>query len=103
MLDANHHDQDEIDAGVTTAMDTLAAFEAQPIRVTSPDADIAGRIVEHAYALRAQLLVLGTRGRTGLARLLLGSTCHALSRTAPCPLLVVPPPAPTSRAHDDEP
>lgn len=96
MLDEQHDDHDEIDDGVTAALETLAAFDPRPVRVSSPDADIAGRITEHAYALRSQLLVLGTHGRTGLARMLLGSTCHALTRTSPCPLLVVPPPAPAS-------
>ena len=94
MLDEHQHDQDDIDAGVSQAMQTLAHLDPQPIRVAAADADIAGHITEHAYALRAQLLVLGTRGRTGLTRLLLGSTCHALARAAPCPLLVVPPPTP---------
>lgn len=91
MPDEHDHDREEIDSAVTTAMDTLAHLDPEPIRVSALDADIAGRITEHAHALRTQLLVLGTHGRTGLTRLLLGSTCHALTRTAACPLLVVPP------------
>lgn len=43
------------------------------------------------FAERAQLLVLGTRGRGGFKGLLLGSTSNALIQTADCPVLVVRP------------
>ena len=40
----------------------------------------------------AQLLVLGSRGRGGLASLLLGSNGPAAARDAECPVVVVPRP-----------
>jgi len=46
-------------------------------------------IIEAAKALGADLLVLGTHGRTGLTRALLGSTAEKVVRHAPCPVLVV--------------
>jgi len=41
----------------------------------------------------AVLLVLGRTGRTGLARILLGSVTEHCTRSAPCPVVVVNPPA----------
>jgi nucleotide-binding universal stress UspA family protein len=40
-------------------------------------------------AKSAELLVVGTHGRTGLARLTLGSTAEAVIRSAACSVLVV--------------
>ena len=37
----------------------------------------------------ADLVVVGTRGKTGLAHVLLGSTAERVIRTAPCPVLAV--------------
>lgn len=49
----------------------------------------ASAIVRCSDELRSQLLVIGTRGRTGLARLLLGSVAERVTRTAACPVLAV--------------
>jgi nucleotide-binding universal stress UspA family protein len=38
---------------------------------------------------RADLLILGTHGRTGLARLFVGSVASRVVATAPCPVLTV--------------
>jgi nucleotide-binding universal stress UspA family protein len=46
-------------------------------------------IVEAADELGADLIVLGTHGRTGLAHLLMGSTAERVVRHARCPVLVV--------------
>jgi nucleotide-binding universal stress UspA family protein len=47
-------------------------------------------IVATAESLPAHLLVVGTHGRSGFERLLLGSVTEKLLRTAPCPVLTVP-------------
>ena len=49
----------------------------------------ADTIVSFAHAVRAQLIVVGTHGRTGLARLTLGSTAEQVIERAPCSVLVV--------------
>ena len=47
------------------------------------------RIARAARAKRAGLLVIGTHGRTGLAKFFLGSVATRLVSSAPCPVLTV--------------
>ena len=49
----------------------------------------AQTIVGLAESGGAELIVVGTRGRTGLARLTLGSTAETVIRSAPCSVLIV--------------
>lgn len=49
----------------------------------------AKTIIEHAEAVHADLIVMGTRGRTGLAHMIAGSVAERVVRTAPCPVLTV--------------
>jgi nucleotide-binding universal stress UspA family protein len=46
-------------------------------------------IVNLATDERAELIIMGTHGRTGLNRLLLGSVADRVIRLAPCPVLTV--------------
>jgi universal stress protein A len=46
-------------------------------------------IATYAGENRFDLIVMGTRGRTGLAHLLLGSVAESVIRTAPCPVVTV--------------
>ena len=55
--------------------------------------DPAGSIVHTAETEGADLIVMGTHGRTGLTRLLMGSVAEAVVRRAPCPVLTVKQPA----------
>jgi nucleotide-binding universal stress UspA family protein len=47
-------------------------------------------ILCQARALMSDLLVLGSHGRSGFERLLLGSVTESIVRTSPCPVMVVP-------------
>ena len=53
--------------------------------------DVHGVIVARAAALPADLIVMGSHGRSGLKGVLLGSVAERVLRAAPCPVMVVPP------------
>jgi nucleotide-binding universal stress UspA family protein len=55
--------------------------------------DPAAAIAQVAESEGADLIVMGTHGRTGLTRLLMGSVAEAVVRKAPCPVLTVKQPA----------
>jgi nucleotide-binding universal stress UspA family protein len=46
-------------------------------------------IVKHAESIGADVIVVGTHGRDGVSRLLMGSVAEYVARHAPCPVLVV--------------
>ena len=56
----------------------------------------ADRIVDRARAERADLIVMGTHGLSGLERLMLGSVAEKVLRRATCPVMTVPLTAVTS-------
>lgn len=62
-------------------------------------ADASHGIVNHAAAIKADLVVMGTHGRTGVEHLILGSVAEQVVRQAARPVLLVPPGTP----HTDAP
>jgi nucleotide-binding universal stress UspA family protein len=53
--------------------------------------DVIEEILNVAEAEKVDLIVIGTHGRKGVSRFLLGSTTEKLVRSAKCPVLTVPP------------
>jgi nucleotide-binding universal stress UspA family protein len=53
------------------------------------DDDPRDAILAAAVAVHADLIVIGTHGRRGLSRLILGSVAEDVVRRAPCPVLAV--------------
>jgi nucleotide-binding universal stress UspA family protein len=51
--------------------------------------DIAGTIVREAEAAGVEAIVIGSRGRSGLTELVLGSVSHKVLHLAHCPVIVV--------------
>ncbi|SRR5713226_945055 len=51
--------------------------------------DTAGAIARQAKKSRASMIIMGSHGRTGLQRLLLGSVAERTLRYAKCPVLIV--------------
>jgi nucleotide-binding universal stress UspA family protein len=56
------------------------------------DGSPAHRLIEAAADWDADLIVVGSRGETGLERLLVGSVSRAVLYHAPCSVLIVPEP-----------
>jgi len=58
--------------------------------------DPADAIIRLAESDNIDLIVMGTHGRRGLRRLLMGSVAEAVVRAAPCPVLTVKQPVRTT-------
>ncbi len=56
--------------------------------IDSPMSVVAA-LVNYAEQERADLIVIGTRGRSGISKMLLGSVASGVVTYAPCPVLVV--------------
>ena len=61
----------------------------------------ADAIVDHGRDVRVSLVAMSTHGRTGLARVALGSVAAAVVHNAPCPVLVVRPDGLSERDEAD--
>lgn len=62
------------------------------------EGDPGREILSLAQEIHADLIVMGTHGRTGLGRLLVGSVAEQVLRKAVCPVLTVKPPVPQGSA-----
>jgi len=62
------------------------------IRYEIGEGGAATEILERAQAIPSDLIVMGTHGRSGVDRLLLGSVTERVVRKAKCPVLTVAPP-----------
>lgn len=67
------------EAGLTADMKLLEAKNERT----------ANLIVAEAERWQAELIVIGTHGRTGFSRLVLGSVAEGVVRTAPMPVLLI--------------
>lgn len=101
--------QREIEADGRQRVERLLSLEdreqlrAQVVVFTSMST--ATTIVDYARAQQIDLIVMGTHGRGGVSRLLMGSVAERVVRTAPCPVLTVhhPGPAPDAPAATSAP
>lgn len=53
----------------------------------------ASEIVRYAKSQHVEMIVMGTHGRKGLTRMLMGSVAEEVVRKAPCPVLTIKQPA----------
>ena len=83
--DASRRQHDQLAREMTGRLQSRG-FTAE---VDRRDGDAATEILAAANASRADLIVMGTRGRTGLTRLVLGSVARNVLHHANCSVLVV--------------
>src|SRR5262245_36392175 len=57
--------------------------------------DARSKVLKVATTTEASLIVMGTHGRSGIDHVLLGSVTEKVLHRTPCPILVVPPHAPS--------
>lgn len=69
------------------------------VEVDVRQGDAVDEVLKAADDWRANLIVMGTHGRTGLGRLVLGSVAEAVMRHAKCPVLTIKNPAQQEPAH----
>lgn len=60
------------------------------LEVDIPGSSIPDRILQEARATHCDLVVMGTHGRRGVQRLMLGSVAERFARMSCCPVLLVP-------------
>jgi nucleotide-binding universal stress UspA family protein len=85
--------REEIEAEILRAAAAAGAV-GRPLKVLAQEGRAHELIIMRARAQPADLIVLGTHGRSGFHRLFLGSVAEKVQRTAPCPVLTVPPATP---------
>jgi nucleotide-binding universal stress UspA family protein len=78
-LDQLRHELDEIQG----------PDDSVPVEHRLEEGDAASHIIRAAEQLGCDLIVMGTHGRTGLSRWLLGSVAEQVMRLANCPVLTV--------------
>ena len=81
--------REEVAAEIRRVVD-LTHLSSAPV-VTLQAGDPSSMIIEHALTPGADLIVMGTHGRRGFRRLLLGSVAERVLHEAPCPVLTVSP------------
>ena len=74
-----HERQKALDKGV----------EADSVLVVEDPGRICDHVAEQARRIKADLIVVGSHGRRGIGRVLLGSDAEQIVRHAPVPVLVV--------------
>jgi len=80
----------EVDVTRLLADATALGGPDVPVTVASTSGDPATEILRYARAHAIDLIVVGTHGRSGFSRALLGSVADRVLRGAACPVLAVP-------------
>jgi nucleotide-binding universal stress UspA family protein len=85
----DHEEANELIDGALAALKAKGAKASGVVR-DAPSGRVASEIVDEADAFGADLIVVGTRGLTDLAGIVIGSTSHKVLHLAKMNVLVVP-------------
>ncbi len=92
---------EEVDRELRGELDKLQPHDASiKIERVLKEGDAGTQILRMAKEISSDVIVMGTHGRTGLSRLLMGSVAEAVSRKAHCPVLTVKHPFPETSSGE---
>jgi nucleotide-binding universal stress UspA family protein len=99
-MQTSHADEDELEAIVRRQAKELeeAGVDSKLTLVSTTAGGPAHVLADRAREMGAEVIIVGTRGRTAVAGLLLGSVTQRLLHIAPCPVLAVPGRVPSDAA-----
>jgi nucleotide-binding universal stress UspA family protein len=94
MLDSSEIDQPQLEAGRRTLQSAVerartAGIETETLLLENRGKDVADMLLQAAQKAQAELIVMGTHGRSGIKHLLLGSVAEGVLRAAELPVLLV--------------
>lgn len=78
-----------LDTAKQIAKKNHLAVEVELVEIDDASKNISKKIIETVLKLKSDLLVLGTHGRGGFNRLILGSVAEETIRVSPIPVLLV--------------
>ncbi|OAT80430.1 universal stress protein [Desulfotomaculum copahuensis] len=90
-IDVPFEEEAEVPMQKSTEIFTAAGLPAPPQRIERPLEGVARQIVLVAEEEKADLIIIGTRGRGDLSSMLLGSVSRGVIASSTVPVLVVPP------------
>lgn len=82
-------DQQRFDDAQTAMQERFADQRYSQVHVVCKLGDPGHEIADHARQRKVDLIVMPSHGRTGIARLMIGSVTERVLRLASCPVLVL--------------
>jgi nucleotide-binding universal stress UspA family protein len=80
--------QEEVEGKLQSAVDKAAEAGVRALGHLTFSEDVEEQILKEALVERVDLILVRSRGRTGIMKALLGSTAGEILKAAPCPVLV---------------
>jgi len=89
--EAERRDRSAVDAGEALIAATVEALGLEGAEAQVLAGPVGDALCRFAESIGADVLVIGTRGRSGLRRAILGSVSSHVVANAPCPVVTVGP------------